>query len=230
MPRSSPSSSHPIFPGANSSLPCFDTHIAFAAFFHCIRMSKLRHTWQCLGQEHKHLDSVCCIIWTMCEDTYYQFFLSFADTCRNCNLSWVRNLSLLVFPVSPSQDIISRTAKQHLLWLIIFSISFVGLPVTIYNGQLDLICSTLGLNAWLPKLKWSGLANFSAALPKPLHATEDPRKTTGFLRQHENLSLYIILNAGHMIPSDQPVAALDMVKRIISHGLAPSNRQKQTLA
>jgi len=32
--------------------------------------------------------------------------------------------------------------------------------VSVYNGQLDLICSTLGLDAWLPKLAWDNLAAF----------------------------------------------------------------------
>lgn len=96
--------------------------------------------------------------------------------------------------------------------------------MAIYNGQLDLICSTLGLDAWLPKLEWPGLGAFQSANPSPIYALGAAgKRTTGFLRRHENLSLYIILSAGHMIPSDQPEAALDMVSRILATGGHPAS-------
>ena len=59
-------------------------------------------------------------------------------------------------------------------------------------------------------------SHVQAARPQPLYAQgKKGRRTTGFLRRHENLALYIILNAGHMIPSDQPEAALDLLQRIL---------------
>ena len=88
--------------------------------------------------------------------------------------------------------------------------------MTIYNGQLDLICATVGVDAWLPKLKWDGLDKFQAAKPEPIHGLADkPRQTTGFFRQHKNLAMYIILSSGHMIPADQPQVASDMLERIV---------------
>ncbi|OQU92468.1 hypothetical protein SORBI_3001G349000 [Sorghum bicolor] len=35
-----------------------------------------------------------------------------------------------------------------------------GVNVTVYNGQLDIICSTIGAEAWVQKLKWDGLKTF----------------------------------------------------------------------
>jgi len=36
-----------------------------------------------------------------------------------------------------------------------------GYEVIVYNGQLDLIVDTLGTNAWIQKLRWSGLSGFN---------------------------------------------------------------------
>ena len=96
--------------------------------------------------------------------------------------------------------------------LLLKHLNHTGLPVAVYHGQLDLICSSLGLEAWLPKLQWKGLAKIQSATPEPIYAF-GPKggKTTGFVRQHDNLSIFIMLNAGHMVPADQPAASLDLL-------------------
>ena len=91
------------------------------------------------------------------------------------------------------------------------------MPVVIYNGQLDLICCTLGVDLWLDKLQWEGLPAFQALRPQPVHSGKT-RKTTAFTKQHQNLVMYTVLDAGHMVPADQPKVALDMVSRIIEVG------------
>ncbi|CAL8470937.1 g10479 [Coccomyxa elongata] len=93
-----------------------------------------------------------------------------------------------------------------------------GVPVTVYNGQLDLICCTLGTDAWMDQLKWKGLRAFQAASPEPFYVKGDRTQTAGFFKAHKNLAMYIVLNAGHMIPSDQPKAALLMLEHIMSRG------------
>ena len=75
----------------------------------------------------------------------------------------------------------------------------VGVPVTIYQGQLDLICCTLGVDSWLKRLKWPGLAAFQAAPQEPFYAhgaRREDDKTAGFVRRHENLAMYYIMSAG----------------------------------
>lgn len=41
-------------------------------------------------------------------------------------------------------------------------------------------------------------------------------QTAGFARSHKNLAEVIVLNAGHMIPSDQPRIGLELLDRILS--------------
>jgi carboxypeptidase C (cathepsin A) len=140
-------------------------------------------------------------------------------------------------------------------------------PVTVYQGQLDLICCTLGVNAWMEKLAWDGMAGFRATQRKPIYmdldrggdrdveeAHREPRRgildavwhrqtdrqtdrslvkavegpqqpagaasvhdigTMGFVKEYKNLAMYIILDAGHMVPADQPSAALALLSRLL---------------
>ncbi|XP_050235497.1 serine carboxypeptidase-like 51 [Mercurialis annua] len=89
-----------------------------------------------------------------------------------------------------------------------------GVNVTVYNGQLDLICSTKGTEAWVQKLKWKGLPNFLSQDRTPLYCGES-KSTKGFTKSYQNLHFYWILKAGHFVPVDQPCISLEMVATII---------------
>lgn len=88
-----------------------------------------------------------------------------------------------------------------------------GVNVTIYSGQLDLICCTTGTEAWVQKLKWSGLSEFLSAKRTPLYCEGD-RQTQAFVKRHKNLSFYWIMNAGHMVPTDNPCMALKILQLV----------------
>jgi len=71
-----------------------------------------------------------------------------------------------------------------------------GVPVTIYQGQLDLSCCTLGVETWLQRLKWPGMAAFNAAPHEPFYAHGHEDSTAGFSRRHQNFAMYYIMSAG----------------------------------
>ncbi|KAJ6381678.1 hypothetical protein OIU77_030366 [Salix suchowensis] len=89
-----------------------------------------------------------------------------------------------------------------------------GINVTIYNGQLDLICSTKGAEAWVNKLKWDGLQNFLSLDRSPLSCKSDNTTTKGFTSSYKNLFFYWILGAGHFVPAEQPCISLQMVGNV----------------
>ncbi|KAF5186646.1 Serine carboxypeptidase-like [Thalictrum thalictroides] len=89
-----------------------------------------------------------------------------------------------------------------------------GINVTIYNGQLDLICSTAGAEAWVEKLKWDGLDKFLSLDRTPLYCGGDGSVTKGFMKSYKNLYFYWILGAGHFVPVDQPCVTLEMIGSI----------------
>ncbi|XVF05280.1 hypothetical protein REPUB_Repub05bG0158200 [Reevesia pubescens] len=88
-----------------------------------------------------------------------------------------------------------------------------GVNVTIYNGQLDVICATKGTEAWLDKLKWEGLQNFVSKERTPLYCKGD-EATKGFIKSYKNLQFYWILRAGHFVPVEQPCVSLNMAAAI----------------
>ncbi|XP_038698150.1 serine carboxypeptidase-like 51 [Tripterygium wilfordii] len=88
-----------------------------------------------------------------------------------------------------------------------------GVNVVVYNGQLDLICSTKGVEAWVQKLRWDGLETYLSLERQPLYCEGDPT-TKGFRRSYQNFTFYWILNAGHAVPANQPCISLQMVGEI----------------
>jgi serine carboxypeptidase 1 len=103
--------------------------------------------------------------------------------------------------------------------------------VTIYSGQLDVICATKGTEAWLEKLKWDGLEKFQSKERKALYCGGDGI-TKGFTKSYKNLHFYWILKASHFVPVDQPCVALKMVGEITqspASGSAPSSLKMEVL-
>lgn len=89
-----------------------------------------------------------------------------------------------------------------------------GERVTIYNGQVDLICATIGTEAWVQKLKWQGLQKFNSIRRTPLYC--DGSETKGFVKSYKNLRFFWVLGAGHFVPADQPCVALSMLDLAIN--------------
>lgn len=98
-----------------------------------------------------------------------------------------------------------------------------GLPVAVYNGQLDLICDSPATEAWIAKLRWPARAAFEAAAKRPFYTASGAaaRGTAGFLKAHAQLSLYLIMNAGHMVPADVPEAGLLLLRMITGQAPLP---------
>ena len=94
-----------------------------------------------------------------------------------------------------------------------------GLMVVVYEGQLDMICDTIGAEVWINKLDWPALKEYSKVCKTALYAPsqEKSRNTGAFVKEYENFHFYIVLKAGHMVPADAPEMALSMVERILGH-------------
>ncbi|KAL6878235.1 hypothetical protein ACP4OV_012405 [Aristida adscensionis] len=89
----------------------------------------------------------------------------------------------------------------------------LGVNVTVYNGQLDVVCSTMGAEAWVRRLKWGGLKKFLSEPRQPLYSGPN-NATQAFVRSYKNLHFYWILGAGHFVPIDQPCIAVSMIGNI----------------
>jgi len=88
-----------------------------------------------------------------------------------------------------------------------------GIRVLIYAGDQDYICNWLGNKAWTLALPWDGQADFN-------HAADNAWVVGGVeygkLRTAHNFSFLRVYQAGHMVPMDQPAAALAMTNAFIT--------------
>jgi hypothetical protein len=85
-----------------------------------------------------------------------------------------------------------------------------------YNGMLDLMCDHNGLERWVDRLQWHGREGFTKAWRHgwtPL----DEGPPVAYAKEHQQLSLLKIKNAGHFVPIEQPYIALEMIRRVM-HG------------
>lgn len=91
-----------------------------------------------------------------------------------------------------------------------------GIEVLIYAGDQDFICNWLGNEKWVQALDWTHKTEFNAAAKKPyiIRGKEVGRmdgKEVGELQSFSNLHFLRVAQAGHMVPLDQPEAALGML-------------------
>ena len=91
-----------------------------------------------------------------------------------------------------------------------------GLKVVVFQGQFDMLCNTAGTEQWINKLTWSGLQGFKDATRKPLYIDGQKTQTQAFVKSYGDFSLYYILNAGLMVPSDNGEMGLKMLGEIIN--------------
>ncbi|XP_066372292.1 serine carboxypeptidase-like 51 [Miscanthus floridulus] len=124
------------------------------------------------------------------------------------NITW-QDVSLQVFDAL-TNDFMKPAINEAIDELLSY-----GVNVTVYQGQLDVICSTLGTEAWVKRLKWEGLHNFFSLPRKPLHYCHPYYLTNGFVQSYKNLHFYWILGAGHTVPVDKPCTALYMIGSIV---------------
>jgi serine carboxypeptidase 1 len=88
------------------------------------------------------------------------------------------------------------------------------LSITVYNGQLDLICCTSGTEAWMERLTWGGMQSFQQAAKTPLYSWPGTTETGGFVKRYKQLAMYYIMDAGHMLPGDNGDMALKMMRMV----------------
>lgn len=105
-------------------------------------------------------------------------------------------------------------------WMRNYQTKFIDLlasniRVLIYAGDVDFICNYLGNEAWVKALKWPGKEAFNSAPQKEWTVNG---KKAGKCRTHGGLTFLQVYQAGHMVPMDQPEAALNMLDGFIHPG------------
>merc|ERR1712166_973773 len=98
-----------------------------------------------------------------------------------------------------------------------------GIDVLIYAGDQDFICNWLGNEKWTQALEWTHKADFNAAAKKPFVVSGKEvgpmnGKEVGQLQSYANFHFLRVYQAGHMVPMNQPEAALGMLNHLLDGG------------
>ncbi|CAN6704751.1 unnamed protein product [Malus baccata var. baccata] len=101
-----------------------------------------------------------------------------------------------------------------------------GIQLLVYAGEYDLICNWLGNSRWVHAMEWSGQKEFVSS-PEVPFVVDDSE--AGVLKNYGPLSFLKVHDAGHMVPMDQPKAALEMLRRWTQGSLAESAREPEKL-
>jgi carboxypeptidase C (cathepsin A) len=129
---------------------------------------------------------------------------------------------LLGVPPDVSWSECNRLAELKLVfagdWMLSFAFAVPELlaqniPVLIYHGDKDYICNWYGGREWTKALAWPGQACFNAA---PDTNWTVAGQVAGSYMTCKGLTLLRVSEAGHMVPMDQPVAALSMINSFMS--------------
>eukprot|EP00924_Labyrinthula_sp_SR-Ha-C_P000894 augustus_masked-scaffold_7-processed-gene-7.41-mRNA-1 protein AED:0.01 eAED:0.01 QI:0/-1/0/1/-1/1/1/0/452 len=82
------------------------------------------------------------------------------------------------------------------------------IDVVVYAGDQDYICNWLGNLNWVNELEWSGKEDFKST---ELEKWGD----AGEIKSAGKLTFVRVYEAGHMVPQDQPEAALNLLESLV---------------
>ena len=91
----------------------------------------------------------------------------------------------------------------------------LGVRVLIYDGDMDYVVNWIGDKAWTLALDWEGKEGFNNLTDQPFNGTDG--KIAWYTRSLSGFTFMRFANAGHMVPLDKPVNALDMLNRFLDN-------------
>ena len=103
---------------------------------------------------------------------------------------------------------IMKSQKSH-----VESLLKSGVRVLLYQGQFDWKDGFVSNAAWIRTLSWAGTADFLSS-KRHLWRRGDG-EIAGYWKKFENLEQVLVLGAGHLVPMNQPLSAVDMMQRFL---------------
>lgn len=102
-----------------------------------------------------------------------------------------------------------------------------GLDTLVYSGDKDFICNWRGGEKWTNEVAWTGQATFDAAAYSEWPSNANA--SMGSLKKVQNLKFLRVYNAGHMVPMNQPQAALTMLETFIKNSWSAKEDEPQII-
>ncbi|OEU10961.1 alpha/beta-hydrolase [Fragilariopsis cylindrus CCMP1102] len=91
------------------------------------------------------------------------------------------------------------------------------IPVLVYNGDRDMTTGGTGSEMLLNGMNWKGKNEWLDATRGVWMAEEKKAGEGGWAKEHLGLTFVVVYNSGHMVPYNQPVAAMDLLNRFLKN-------------
>lgn len=88
-----------------------------------------------------------------------------------------------------------------------------------FSGNLDMMAPYTAAENSYNRMKWKGTDKYLSARRTPFYISRIEGTLRGYIKKVDNFAEVLILNAGHMVPHDQPEAALLLIRRFIDDRL-----------
>ncbi|KAJ8924038.1 hypothetical protein NQ315_006815, partial [Exocentrus adspersus] len=109
---------------------------------------------------------------------------------------------------SLSKDLLKSVAKR-----VEFLLNNTDIKIIVYNGLLDFLVNTAGTRLWMENLRWKSRDKWKEASQQYFSVDG---YIEGYVKQADNLFLYVIFRAGHSVPVDNMAAFREMlIKELI---------------
>ena len=89
------------------------------------------------------------------------------------------------------------------------------IDILLYNGDLDLVCSSQSTELALESMEWSGREEWMDPDTTKWHQWTVDNQPAGHTKKFNNLQFVVVYNSGHFVPINQAQNALDMIGRFL---------------
>ena len=90
-----------------------------------------------------------------------------------------------------------------------------GVRVLVYHGEYDYICNWYGGYNWVKNLEWEYNSEWNKAANMSWSVNGE---IAGYNITYGGLTFLKVLNAGHLVPMDQPTNAMAMIQQFTIGG------------
>ncbi|KAK4342999.1 hypothetical protein RND71_038815 [Anisodus tanguticus] len=124
-------------------------------------------------------------------------------------------------------DLVGKALHEDVMKSVRYMVEFLvkNTKVLLYQGQCDLRDGVVSTKAWMKKMKWDGIGKFLEAERNVWRVNGE---LAGYMQKWENLSHVVVVNAGHLVPTDQAVNSQAMIEDwVLEKGLFATGLVKQ---
>ncbi|KAG2708328.1 hypothetical protein I3760_05G186700 [Carya illinoinensis] len=127
-------------------------------------------------------------------------------------------------------DVVGDALHEDVMKSVKYMVEFLvkKSKVLLYQGHFDLRDGVVSTEAWMKTISWDGLEEFLMTDRKVWKVSG---ALAGYVRNRGSLSHVVVLGAGHLVPTDQPLSSQAMIEDwVLERGLFGYQQREDSLS